>query len=493
MNASLRTKGILAVAVLIGYLALIGLFLAHQRENLLQIVRDIESNGSTQTQLAPLAGSIGLSIVEVQEVLNALDASKGGPVDYGNLPSEFDAIGAGLEHIRPNLPMLAPDVSAYNQAVELMRKLPSAPHLAHVRDTEQRLAVKLHEMQSVLETRSAQLTAQYHDMQQYISVFAITANVIGAVASIAVIMVFFTKLAKDIRRLQERAVAIVAGYSGEPLPNTRGDEVGGLINAVNHMQVDLRRWEQQIEISRQQRFHQEKMAAVGSLAAAIGHEVSNPIAAISGVAQFIVDETRRDGRQPSEVVSEFAAQILKQTERIAVILREMATLTAPRSPEPELLDLNALVQSTSGFVSYDKRFRGTEIDLDLDRNNPPVTAVADHVTQILMNLLLNAADAMDHIGEAGRRRVGISTRIAGDGVAVSVRDCGRGMNPEVLAKAFEESFTTKPPGKGRGIGLFVCKTLVEQGGGRIALESAPNEGTTATLFIPLRPPLGALG
>jgi signal transduction histidine kinase len=235
------------------------------------------------------------------------------------------------------------------------------------------------------------------------------------------------------------------------------------------------------------------MAAVGSLAAAIGHEVSNPIAAISGVAQFIVDETRRDGRQPSEVVNEFAAQILKQTERIAVILREMATLTAPRSPEPELLDLNALVQSTSGFVSYDKRFRGTEIDLDLDRNVPPVTAVADYVTQILMNLLLNAADAMEHIGEPGKRRIGISTRIAGDGVAVSVRDCGRGMSPEVLAKAFEESFTTKPAGKGRGIGLFVCKNLVEQAGGRIALESVPNEGTTATLFIPLRPSPKATG
>jgi len=254
------------------------------------------------------------------------------------------------------------------------------------------------------------------------------------------------------------------------------------------MQVDLRHWEQQLEVTRQQRFHQEKMAAVGSLASAIGHEVSNPIAAISGVAQFIADESADDDRPQGRQINEFARQILNQTERIAHIMRQMATLTAPHSPEPELLNLNALIRSTSGFIRYDKRFRSIEFEEALAPDLPAITAVADHVTQILMNLLINAADALERISDPGRQRIRIATRVVGDEVLLSVTDNGCGMTPDVLTKAFDESFTTKPAGRGRGIGLFVCKSLIEKSGGRIELSSTPGEGTTATIFIPLRPP-----
>jgi len=347
---------------------------------------------------------------------------------------------------------------------------------------------RLIELANELETRGKELSQRYRDTQQYISTFAIAANVVGAVASIAVIIVFFTRLAKDIKRLQDRSVAIVGGYSGAPLKNTRKDEVGGLIDAVNRMQGDLRRWEQQLEVARQQRSHHEKMAAVGSLAAAISHEVSNPIAAIAGVAQFIVDETKREDQRSNRTVNEFAAQILTQTERIARIMRKMATVTAPHPPEAELLDLNALIQSTCGFMGYDNRIRGVEFDFDLGHDVPAITAVADHITQVLTNLLINAADAMDQGTEPGRRRIRIGTITVADGVQVSVTDNGCGMSPEVLAKAFDESFTTKAAGGGRGIGLFVCKSLIEEGGGRIVLHSSPGEGTTVDLFLPLRPP-----
>jgi signal transduction histidine kinase len=252
------------------------------------------------------------------------------------------------------------------------------------------------------------------------------------------------------------------------------------------MQGDLRRWERQQEISRQQRFHHEKMATIGSLAAAIGHEVNNPIAAISGIAQFIADETRNDERASSKAIGEFAGSIIMQTERITSIMRQMATLTAPHSPKPELLDLNALVRSTWSFLNYDKRLRGVQCEQDLDHNLPAVEAVADHVTQILMNVIINAADAMDHI-EPARRRIVITTRAVGDEIRISVADNGRGMSADVLAKAFDDSFTTKPVGKGSGLGLFICRSLIEQAGGRIVLVSVPDQGTTATMHVPMRP------
>jgi signal transduction histidine kinase len=243
-----------------------------------------------------------------------------------------------------------------------------------------------------------------------------------------------------------------------------------------------------MEVARQQQFHHEKMAAVGSLAAAIGHEVSNPIAAIAGVAQFIVDEAKRDDRPAGKVIQDFAAQILGQTERIARIMRTMATATAPHPPDAELLDLNVLIQSTCSFISYDKRLRGIEIEFDLSRDVPAVTAVADHITQVLMNVLINAADAMETVAPPAKRKIRIETRAADTGVDIAICDNGQGMRAEVLEHAFDESYTTKPAGKGRGIGLFVCKTLIENAGGRILLASVPGEGTTVTLHLPLRPP-----
>jgi signal transduction histidine kinase len=493
MNVSLRTKGILALVILVLYVAATSVFLANQRQKLLQIVREMETNQSNQAQLAPILSLLAHSIAETQAILNFTEHSVDRPLSYTDLADHFETISNGLAEAQHNYLMLAQDVAIFKESAASMRAFPGSLDLMLARDRQQKLIVRLHDILAGLQNRNSDLNRQYHDQQQYIAAFSIAANVIGALACAAVILIFFTRLARDIKRLQDRAVAIVDGYAGEPLPNSRNDEVGGLIAAVNRMQVDLRHSEQQVEVARQQRFHHEKMAAVGSLALVIGHEVGNPIAAISGVAQFIIDETRSDDRPSGKTVNEFASQILQQTERITRIMRQMATLTAPRSPDAELLDLNVLIKSTCDFIRYDTRLRGIEVELDLDQDIPAVTAVADHITQILMNLLINAADAMDHMTEPGRRRLRISTRRVADGVHISVSDNGCGMTPEVLAKAFEKSFTTKPVGKGRGVGLFVCKTLIEEAGGRIALDSKPGEGTTANLYFPLRPPDRAPG
>ena len=177
---------------------------------------------------------------------------------------------------------------------------------------------------------------------------------------------------------------------------------------------------------------------------------------------------------------------MRQSERITVILRQLGALTTPPSPEPRLLDLNALVRSTCSFICYDKRFRAIRTEFDLDPALPAVQAVADHLTQVLMNLMINAADSMaPPRASAEPPCIRIGTRAADGGIHVSLRDNGHGMAPEVLAKAFEQSFTTKPAGRGRGIGLYLCKALMEEAGGRIELASTPGKGTTASLFLPL--------
>jgi two-component system, NtrC family, sensor kinase len=486
MNLSLRSKGLLTLAAVIFYLAFIAWFVANQRQGLVEIVREIEINQANQNALASIASAVTHSLFETDLLLSSADYGQKHPLTYADIAQHFDDTAAALHEAAEIDPALMQEAANFRQGAQVMRGEPTPLELAQMRQGQRKVVEKLQELSAVLQTRSQELTQQYRDTQQFISVFAISANVVGAVISMAVILIFFTRLAKDIKRLQDRAVAIVAGYAGDPLPQTRNDEIGGLIQAVNQMQVDLRAWERQQEINRQQRFHHEKMATIGSLAGAIGHEVNNPIAAISGIAQFIIDETKDDARASCKTVNEFAGSILKQTERITSIMRQMATLTAPHSPKAELADLNALIRSTWSFLSYDKRLRGVELEQHLDHDLPAVTVVADHMTQVLMNVMINAADAMDNV-EPGRRRIVVATCVVGDEVKISITDNGRGMSPEVLAKAFDDSFTTKPAGKGSGLGLFICKSLMEEAGGRITLTSVLNEGTTATLYVPLRP------
>ena len=488
MNLSLRVKGLLVLALLVLYVALTALFLAQQRGELVAIARRVESHRVLQMSLEPAFRTLTHTLVRTQEILAGPDYSAGPTPRYSEVALNLDPLVRKLGALRVVDPDIASHIDALGIEVERVRKVPSGRNLERVRDAEQKLIASLNDALSSINREASALESAYRSKQRFITVTAIAAGALGAFASAALILVFFTRLADDIERLRERAHAIVSGYSGPPLQNRRQDEVGGLIDAVNRMQEDLRTWERRQEVHRQQRFHQEKMAAVGSIASAIGHEVSNPIAAISGVAQFLIDETRDDAsHRVSQLAHEFGQQVLRQAERISLIMRQLATLTRAHSPEPELLDLNALAQSTCNFIRYDKRFQGIEFEFALDHELPAVTAVADHFTQILMNLLINAADAMEQTPKDGRARIRVSTSVIGTEVRLAVTDTGHGMTPDVMARAFEESFTTKPVGRGRGIGLFLCKTLVEQQGGRIELVSAPEKGTTASLLLPLDP------
>jgi two-component system, NtrC family, sensor kinase len=477
---TLRAKGIIALLALVLYEVCLGLYVGHERARLLHIVQQLEYTNREHDLLIHVNDGLTHSIVGLQQSLDSGDpAAVITPVRL-----DLAALAGSLPGFKETHPELAAYVLRFEQLLAALGTEPMAETLTGLRDTEQELAARVSRLQLESEQQDRDLTLHFQGLNHQITRVLVIANIVGLSCFALAVTLFFAKLARDIKQLQGRALAVMGEDGMEPVELKRRDEVGGLMETMNRMQRELQRQEQLQEVSRQRRFHQEKMAAVGAVAATLAHEIGNPINSISGIAQHSIDAIRSGQRLDDQTLLANAELTVRQTERIGAIVRHLSDLSAPRPSEPELLNLNELVQTTCDFVRYDKRLRRAELALDLDRSLPAVRAVADHLMQVLMNLLINAADALENTADR-RPTIRVSSRLVDREVVLSVQDNGHGMDACVLAQAFKRAFTTKPAGKGRGIGLYLCKRLVEEAGGRIELESTPGAGTTASVRLRL--------
>ncbi|MCB1876719.1 MAG: PAS domain-containing protein [Chromatiales bacterium] len=244
---------------------------------------------------------------------------------------------------------------------------------------------------------------------------------------------------------------------------------------------------EELEKTRQQYFHQEKMAAIGHLAAGILHEVGNPIYAITGAVselhRICLSDEFVDHGASNDIVRS-TEMIDQQINRLSKITRDIADFASPRPGERELLDLNGLLQSTARLLSYDRRFRNVNLGLKLDPGLPAIVGIADQLVQLVMNLLINAMDAC-RAKANGTSEIQLSSRRDGEGVAVTVSDNGIGMSVDVIARSTEPFFTTKTTGSGTGLGLSLCDSIANAHCGRLAIQSVVGEGTTVVLWLPI--------
>lgn len=262
-------------------------------------------------------------------------------------------------------------------------------------------------------------------------------------------------------------------------------QVGGVRGFVAVLRdlTERRRHERQMEATRQSYFHREKMAAIGQLAAGIVHEVGNPVAAIVGAVKGLRDQLdgEPEARRKASVAN--LELIEQQADRLALMTRQISDFTRPRSEDKELLDLNEVVRSALNLMRYDARVQALELRVDLDASIPALLASADQLTQVLLNLVLNAADAGERTSPGGGF-IEISTRGGPACVNLVIKDNGCGMDAQTLARARTAYFSTKQPGAGMGLGLSLCEDIVRAHGGRLEIESAPDRGTTICVSLP---------
>ena len=241
----------------------------------------------------------------------------------------------------------------------------------------------------------------------------------------------------------------------------------------------------------------QKMEAIGQLAGGVAHDFNNLLAAIAVNAHLLHD--RFDGGDALQELVE----IEHATERGAALTRQLLAFSRRQVLQPRLVDLNRIVSETESLL---RRVIGAEVLLETSLDPQLGTVLADpgQLTQVLLNLAVNARDAMPRggrltiatanitvsAGMAGRFADGAAGRSAeaapGDYVVLTVSDTGIGMDAETQARAFEPFFTTKEAGKGTGMGLPTVYGIVDQSGGKVRMESAPGLGSTFTILLPRR-------
>lgn len=253
------------------------------------------------------------------------------------------------------------------------------------------------------------------------------------------------------------------------------DEIGDLADSFNQMARELDFREKALKDAQAALVQSEKLAAFGQLGAGIAHEIKNPLAGILGLTQL----SKRKLNQEEPIYKNLAI-IEKETNRCTTIIQNLLKFARQEKVEFESVDLNQVAQDAMAIVEHQLEMNKVRLERNLADTLPSIHGNANQIQQVLINLMINAQQAME--GRAGT--VTVSTQASGGRVHVVVRDNGPGIPGEIKAKIFEPFFTTKAVGKGTGLGLSVSYGIVKEHQGEIRVESRLDEGTTFLLTFP---------
>ncbi len=231
----------------------------------------------------------------------------------------------------------------------------------------------------------------------------------------------------------------------------------------------------------------EKSAMLESLVGGIAHEINNKLSPIIGFAELLTIQLERN--EPPNKLQNYGKTIRDSAVESAKIIRQLLQLSRPTTSELGLCDLRTIVQDALTILSFRLRESGCHLELGLPATEAPIIADPAQIKQIIINLILNALDAME---DRSTRRLRLAVTGQLNHVILEVEDTGHGIKPEHLSRIFDPFFTTKGPDRGTGLGLSVCFSIIKQHGGEIQAESTENIGTLFKIILPSTTPLNAV-
>ncbi len=294
---------------------------------------------------------------------------------------------------------------------------------------------------------------------------------LGLIASIY----FARRLTAPLRQLEEATQMVASGEFSNGVTVKSRNEIGRLATAFNKMGEELADREARLSEVHGQLVESAKLSVLGELSASMAHEVKNPLSGIIGYAQFgLTLPTLEQAREHLQLIERHAW-------RASEIIETLLDFARHASVEFRELDACAITAEAVRLVRYQLHAKRVLLETDLVSGVPPIRGNANQLQQVILNLIMNAVQAMEGQPE---RMLRVSVAATNGAVEITIRDTGVGMTPEVKKRIFAPFFTTKPRGKGTGLGLSVSQRIVGQHGGEIRFESEPGRGSSFVVRIP---------
>lgn len=296
------------------------------------------------------------------------------------------------------------------------------------------------------------------------------------VPNLLLVLLIVRTISRPLQRLTLAAVRVTEGnYGTEVEGRQSNDEIGLLATSFNEMSRKMASDIEQLRGLNEQLSRTEKLAAMGTLAAGVAHEVNNPLASISSLIQMIQTQQNLDDETKDKL-----RLIQTQIIRITQVTKDMMDFARVRPAAKSLIDVNEISNTALRLASFDKSFQSLQLNKDYAESLPKIFADGDQLQQVFLNLFLNARDAMPNGGS-----IYIKTSNGDNSIRIEIADSGVGIDEGSLKQIFDPFFTTKPTGKGTGLGLAVCYGIITAHGGKIEVLSNNERGTRFIISLPL--------
>lgn len=307
-------------------------------------------------------------------------------------------------------------------------------------------------------------------------------GVVGIALALAVAM--GRRLTRPLLKLQKQMAVVSTGEYGVAVAVDGPAEIRAVGQAFNNMSQELVRRADEIQRTHSQLVQSEKLSAVGELAASVAHEVKNPMVGIVGFSQLGLES------KDLAELHEYFKLIEQDAFRANKILQSLLEFSRPPELELELLGVNEVVNGSLQLCRHQLQMQGVKVEAALAEELPPIKGNSNQLRQVLLNLMLNAGQAMEN---SPTKQLKVTTTAGENGsVEIRVADSGPGIPKDVRGQLFKPFFTTKRRGQGTGLGLSVSRSIIEGHRGNIRLDSEPGKGATFVIRIPRATPSGEL-
>ena len=326
----------------------------------------------------------------------------------------------------------------------------------------------------------------------------LTFIIIASLCVVLLLVILYFSTTRIINPLQKMVVAtqkISAGDLTHKVEVGSKDEIGYLADSFNQMTADLEaanekliEWGKTLEKKVEERtkeltemqahlIQSEKLASLGKLAAGIAHEINNPLGGVLIYSHLLLEDTDKNSPHYENL-----KKIVKETSRCKDIVKGLLEFARPKEPEMSLVNINEIVERSLSIMERQALFQNIKIKKSYVSNLPRIVADSAQLQQVFVNIIINAAEAMN-----GNGILTLSTSLNGDGTFIEIKfsDTGHGIEEEDQKRLFEPFFTTKEVGKGTGLGLAISYSIIQKHQGTIKVKSEVGKGSTFNVRLPV--------